>query len=76
VNVDVLVNNAGYGLTGALESLSMEQIRRQYETNVFGLMAVTQAVLPYRNPKILDISNTTDVVYRQLNFYLSENHLL
>ncbi|MFM7423547.1 MAG: SDR family oxidoreductase [Elainella sp.] len=44
--IDVLVNNAGYGLTGALESLSEEQIRRQYETNVFGLIAVTQAVLP------------------------------
>jgi NAD(P)-dependent dehydrogenase (short-subunit alcohol dehydrogenase family) len=44
--IDVLVNNAGYGLTGALESLSIEQIRRQYETNVFGLIIVTQSVLP------------------------------
>jgi NAD(P)-dependent dehydrogenase (short-subunit alcohol dehydrogenase family) len=59
--IDVLVNNAGYGLTGALESLSMEQIRRQYETNVFGLMAVTQAVLPtlrsQRSGVIINVSS-------------------
>ena len=44
--VDVLVNNAGYGLVGAFEDLSMEEIKSQYETNVFGLMRVTQKVLP------------------------------
>jgi NAD(P)-dependent dehydrogenase (short-subunit alcohol dehydrogenase family) len=41
-----LVNNAGYALGGALEDLSMEEIKHQYETNVFGLIRVTQAVLP------------------------------
>jgi NAD(P)-dependent dehydrogenase (short-subunit alcohol dehydrogenase family) len=40
--IDVLVNNAGYGLVGAFEDLSMEEIKSQYETNVFGLMRVTQ----------------------------------
>lgn len=45
--IDVLVNNAGYGLLGALEECSMEDIRTQYETNVFGLMAMTKAVLPH-----------------------------
>ena len=45
--IDVLVNNAGYGLSGTFESMGMAQIRRQFETNVFGLMAVTKAVLPY-----------------------------
>ena len=44
--IDVLVNNAGYGLTGAFEDLSIEEIKSQYETNVFGLIRVTQAVLP------------------------------
>ncbi len=45
--IDVLVNNAGYGLEGAVEETSMAEIRRQYEVNVFGLIAVTQAVLPH-----------------------------
>jgi NAD(P)-dependent dehydrogenase (short-subunit alcohol dehydrogenase family) len=44
--IDVLVNNAGYGLNGALEDLSMDEIKKQYETNVFGLIRTTQAVLP------------------------------
>lgn len=45
--IDVLVNNAGYGLTGPFESVSEEQIKRQFETNVFGLMRVTRVLLPY-----------------------------
>jgi NAD(P)-dependent dehydrogenase (short-subunit alcohol dehydrogenase family) len=44
--VDLLVNNAGYGLTGAFEDISIDEIKAQYETNVFGLIRVTQAVLP------------------------------
>lgn len=44
--IDVLVNNAGYGLTGALEDLNIDEIKSQYETNVFGLIRTTQAVLP------------------------------
>ena len=44
--IDILVNNAGYGLTGSLEDLSMSEIKAQYETNVFGLIRVTQSVLP------------------------------
>lgn len=44
--IDVLVNNAGYGVIGSLEDLSMSEIKAQYETNVFGLIRVTQAVLP------------------------------
>lgn len=45
-SIDVLVNNAGYGLTGAFEDLTIDEIKTQYETNVFGLIRVTQAVLP------------------------------
>ena len=44
--IDILVNNAGYGLGGALEDISMTELRAQFETNVFGLIRVTQAVLP------------------------------
>jgi NADP-dependent 3-hydroxy acid dehydrogenase YdfG len=44
--IDVLVNNAGYGLGGAFEDLSIEEIKDLYETNVFGVVRTTQAVLP------------------------------
>ena len=59
--IDVLVNNAGYGLGGALEDLAMEEIKSQYETNLFGLIRVTQAVLPtmrkQRSGRILNLSS-------------------
>jgi len=42
----VLVNNAGYSQTGAVESISIEQARAQFETNVFGLLRMCQLVLP------------------------------
>jgi NAD(P)-dependent dehydrogenase (short-subunit alcohol dehydrogenase family) len=44
--IDVLVNNAGYGLTGAIEETSSEEVEAVYRTNVFGLLNVTRAVLP------------------------------
>ena len=44
--IDVLVNNAGFGLFGSLEDLEMEEIKKQYETNVFGVIRVTKNVLP------------------------------
>jgi NAD(P)-dependent dehydrogenase (short-subunit alcohol dehydrogenase family) len=44
--IDVLVNHAGYGLHGAFEDLAMDEVKAQYETNVYGLMRTTQAVLP------------------------------
>src|ERR687886_471665 len=44
--IDVLVNNAGYVLSGAFEDLAMDEIKAQYETNFFGLIRTTQAVLP------------------------------
>lgn len=59
--IDVLVNNAGYGLLGAFEDVTNEQVRNQFETNVFGLMNVTRAVLPVlkkqKSGHILNISS-------------------
>ncbi|MFV0388930.1 MAG: SDR family oxidoreductase [Pyrinomonadaceae bacterium] len=45
--IDAVVNNAGYAVTGAFEAASEEQIKRQFETNVFGLMNVTREFLPF-----------------------------
>ena len=44
--IDIVVNNAGYALVGAFEDLQMEEIKAQFETNLFGLIRTTQAVLP------------------------------
>ena len=45
--IDVLVNNAGYGLLGAVEEASAREVEDLFATNVFGLLNVTRAVLPY-----------------------------
>jgi NAD(P)-dependent dehydrogenase (short-subunit alcohol dehydrogenase family) len=59
--IDVLVNNAGYGALGVLEAASDEEIRRQLEVNLFGLIAVTKAVLPgmrqHRSGVIVNVSS-------------------
>ena len=44
--LDVLVNNAGYALFGALEEIPMEDVRREYDVNVFGLIAMSKAAIP------------------------------
>ncbi len=44
--IDMLINNAGFGAYGPLEVTAMEVIRRQFDTNVIGLLAVSKAVLP------------------------------
>lgn len=45
--IDVLVNNAGYGSYGAIEDVPIEEARRQFDVNVFGLASITRKVLPY-----------------------------
>lgn len=60
-NIDVLLNNAGYGAYGTLESFGREQIVRQFDTNVIGLLDVTKAILPHfrknKNGIIINISS-------------------
>ncbi len=59
--IDVLVNNAGFGLLGAIEESSDKDVRRMYDTNVFGLLNVTRAVLPtlraQRSGHVINISS-------------------
>jgi NAD(P)-dependent dehydrogenase (short-subunit alcohol dehydrogenase family) len=59
--LDVLINNAGYGLLGPADALEIDRIRAQYETNVFGLLAVTQAFVPAmrrrRSGRVINISS-------------------
>jgi NAD(P)-dependent dehydrogenase (short-subunit alcohol dehydrogenase family) len=59
--VGVLINNAGYSQSGAIEQVPMEAVRRQFETNVFGLVRLTQLVLPgmrsQRWGKVVNVSS-------------------
>ena len=79
--IDVLVNNAGLGVYGAIEDVSMEDIYYQYDVNLFGLARVTKAVLPYMREKesglIINISSVLGETYGPLaGWYLSTKHAL
>jgi NAD(P)-dependent dehydrogenase (short-subunit alcohol dehydrogenase family) len=61
-SIDVLVNNAGFGLLGGVEEISDHEARRVYETNVFGLLKVTRAILPHmRNQRSGHVINFSSV---------------
>ena len=64
--IDVLVNNAGYGLVGGVEEANDSEIRAQFEVNVFGALAVIQAVLPLmrrqRSGRIVCVSSVSGLV--------------
>lgn len=59
--IDILVNNAGYSLVGALEQLSMDEIREEFETNFFGIIKLIRKVLPImrkqRSGRIINVSS-------------------
>ena len=68
--IDVLVNNAGYGFFGAIETVPLEEARRQLEVNVFGLARLTQLVLPYmREQGSGRIINTSSIAGKMV-FYM------
>jgi NAD(P)-dependent dehydrogenase (short-subunit alcohol dehydrogenase family) len=59
--IDLLVNNAGYGVMGAIEEVDLAEVRKQFDTNVFGLLQLTQLVLPImrkrRQGRIINVSS-------------------
>ncbi|UTW62832.1 SDR family NAD(P)-dependent oxidoreductase [bacterium SCSIO 12741] len=63
--IDVLINNAGYGSYGALEDVPLDEARKQFEVNVFGLARLTQLVLPHmrkaKSGKIVNVSSVGGV---------------
>jgi short-subunit dehydrogenase len=79
--VDVLVNNAGYALYGAVEDVTIEEARRQFEVNIFGLARLTQLILPSmrakRAGKIINISSMGGKIYTPLGaWYHATKHAL
>ena len=68
--IDVLVNNAGYGSYGALEDVPIDEARRQFEVNVFGLARMTQLVLPtmraQRQGYVVNISSIGGKIWEPL----------
>ena len=68
--VDVLVNNAGYGSYGAVENVPIDEARRQFEVNVFGLARLTQLVTPrmreHRSGRIINVSSVGGKFYEPL----------
>lgn len=79
--IDILINNAGYAIYGAVEDTSIEDARRQFEVNIFGLAAVTQAVLPYMRSKkagtIVNMSSMGGKIYTPLGaWYHATKHAL
>lgn len=79
--IDVLINNAGYGLYGAVEDLSVDDARRQFEVNLFGLAGLTKKVLPIMRKqgfgKIINMSSMGGKVYTPLGaWYHATKHAL
>jgi short-subunit dehydrogenase len=65
-SIDVLINNAGVGLMAVAEELKLDDLRRLYETNIFGLLRVTQAVLPHmrarKSGRVLMLSSVAGIL--------------
>ena len=79
--IDVLVNNAGYGVMGAVEDLSLNEFKSQFETNFFGVIRVTKEVIPIMrkqgNGNIINVSSVGGIIGLPLNSaYISSKFAL
>jgi NAD(P)-dependent dehydrogenase (short-subunit alcohol dehydrogenase family) len=79
--VDVLVNNAGYAGAGFVEEITMEEYRKQFDTNFFGVIAVTKTVIPFmrrqRKGKIINVSSISGkIAFPGLSPYVASKHAL
>ncbi|BCC47336.1 oxidoreductase [Bacillus cereus] len=79
--VDLLINNAGYANGGFVEEIPVEEYRKQFETNLFGAISITQLVLPYmreqKSGKIINISSISGQVgFPVLSPYVSSKYAL
>lgn len=79
--VDLLINNAGYANGGFIEEIPVEDYRKQFETNLFGAISITQLVLPYmrkqKSGKIINISSISGQVgFPGLSPYVSSKYAL
>ena len=79
--IDILINNAGYGSYGAVEDVPIEEARRQFEVNIFGLARITQLILPSMRAqgkgRIVNISSMGGKIYTPLGaWYHATKHAL
>lgn len=79
--IDVLINNAGYGSYGTVEDVSIEEAKRQFEVNIFGLARITQLILPNMRAnnygRIVNISSMGGKIYMPLGaWYFATKHAL
>lgn len=79
--VDVLVNNAGYAGAGFVEEISMDEYRKQFETNVFGVFAVTKAFLPVMRKQkhgcIINVSSISGkIAFPGMSPYIASKHAI
>ncbi|BBE31250.1 short-chain dehydrogenase/reductase [Tepiditoga spiralis] len=77
--IDILINNAGYGSYGAVEDVPIEEAKRQFEVNLFGLARMTQLVLPImrqqRSGKIINISSVGGKIWMPMGtWYHASKH--
>jgi len=79
--IDVLVNNAGYAVYGPIEEVSLEDARRQFEVNIFGLASITQLVIPHmrkaKSGTIINISSVGGKIFTPFGgWYHATKHAL